>query len=430
MKNILGSKGANLSEMTNLGIPVPPGFIISTQACTEYYTNNTFPDGLADEITHNLQLLENTVNKRLASQNPLLLSVRSGAPVSMPGMMDTVLNLGLNDDTVKALADVTGNERLAYDCYRRFLDMFADVVLGIGHENFEAILESIKKEAKASHDTELDAGHLKKLTILYKNIIAKKTGHEFPKDPAVQLNMAIQAIFRSWNNERAISYRNLNNIPHDIGTAVNIQAMVYGNTGNKSASGVCFTRDPATGENRLYGEYLINAQGEDVVAGIRTPRNIDTLKDTMPVIYNELERTCKSIEKHYRDMQDIEFTIENQKLYILQTRGGKRTATAAVKIAVDMVKENMIKKEDAILRIDPDQLEQLLFPTIDPKYPVNIIAKGLGASPGAATGKAVFSSKKAILAKERGEKVILIRSETSPEDVAGMASAEGILQQL
>ncbi len=427
MKNILGSKGANLSEMTNLGIPVPPGFIISTQACTEYYKNNTFPDGLADEIRLNLQTLENTVKKRLASQNPLLLSVRSGAPVSMPGMMDTVLNLGLNDDTVKALADVTGNERLAYDCYRRFLDMFADVVLGIGHENFEAILESIKKEAKASHDTELNADHLKKLTILYKNIIAKKTGHEFPKDPKTQLNMAIQAIFRSWNNERAISYRNLNNIPHDIGTAVNIQAMVYGNTGNKSASGVCFTRDPATGENRLYGEYLINAQGEDVVAGIRTPKNIDTLKNTMPAIYNELRDTCESIEKHYRDMQDIEFTIENGKLYILQTRGGKRTATSAVKIAVDMVKENMIKKEDAVLRIDPNQIEQLLFPTIDLKSQINVIAKGLPASPGAATGKAVFNSKKAILAKERGEKVILIRSETSPEDVSGMASAQGIL---
>ena len=427
MKNILGSKGANLCEMTNLGIPVPPGFIISTQACISYYTDNTFPEGLTDEIKLNLRTLENTVKKKLASQNPLLLSVRSGAPVSMPGMMDTVLNLGLNDDTVKALADVTGNERLAYDCYRRFLDMFADVVLGIDHKNFEAILDSTKKQAKVAHDTELDADHLKKLTILYKNIIAKKTGHEFPKDPAVQLKMAIQAIFRSWNNDRAISYRNLNNIPHNIGTAVNIQAMVYGNTGNKSASGVCFTRDPATGENRLYGEYLINAQGEDVVAGIRTPKNIDSLKHTMPVMYNELRDTCEAIEKHYRDMQDIEFTIENEKLYILQTRTGKRTATSAVKIAVDMVKENMIKKEDAILRIHPNQLEQLLFPTIDPKYPANVIAKGLPASPGASEGKAVFSSKKAILAKERGEKVILIRSETSPEDVAGMASAQGIL---
>ncbi len=427
MKNILGSKGANLCEMTNLGIPVPPGFIISTQACISYYTDNTFPEGLTDEIKLNLRTLENTVKKKLASQNPLLLSVRSGAPVSMPGMMDTVLNLGLNDDTVKALADVTGNERLAYDCYRRFLDMFADVVLGIDHKNFEAILDSTKKQAKVAHDTELDADHLKKLTILYKNIIAKKTGHEFPKDPAVQLKMAIQAIFRSWNNDRAISYRNLNNIPHNIGTAVNIQAMVYGNTGNKSASGVCFTRDPATGENRLYGEYLINAQGEDVVAGIRTPKNIDSLKHTMPVMYNELRDTCEAIEKHYREMQDIEFTIENEKLYILQTRTGKRTATSAVKIAVGMVKENMIKKEDAILRIHPNQLEQLLFPTIDPKYPANVIAKGLPASPGASEGKAVFSSKKAILAKERGEKVILIRSETSPEDVAGMASAQGIL---
>jgi len=427
MKSTLGSKGANLCEMTNLAIPVPPGFIISTQACIEYYTNNTLPKGLEDEIMLNLQTLENTVNKRLASQNPLLLSVRSGAPVSMPGMMDTVLNLGLNDDTVKALADTTGNERLAYDCYRRFLDMFADVVLGIDHKNFETILDSIKKQAGAAHDTELDANHLKKLTEQYKNIITEKTGQKFPKDPFTQLKMAIQAIFRSWNNERAISYRNLNNIPHNIGTAVNIQAMVYGNTGNKSASGVCFTRDPATGENQLYGEYLINAQGEDVVAGIRTPQNIATLKNTMPVIYNELESTCKAIEKHYRDMQDIEFTIENEKLYILQTRTGKRTATSAVKIAVDMVKENMIKKEDAVLRIDPNQLEQLLFPTIDPKYPTNVIAKGLPASPGAAAGKTVFSSKKAILAKERGEKVILIRSETSPEDVAGVVASQGIL---
>ncbi len=427
MKNILGSKGANLCEMTNLGIPVPPGFVISTQACTEYYTDKTFPQGLADEIKLNLRCLENTVKKRIGSPNPLLLSVRSGAPVSMPGMMDTVLNLGLNDDTVKALADVTGNERLAYDCYRRFLDMFADVVLGIGHENFEAILDSIKREAEVAQDTELSAGHLKKLTGLYKGMILKKTGHEFPKDPAVQLKMAIQAIFRSWNNKRAISYRNLNNIPHDIGTAVNIQAMVFGNTGSKSASGVCFTRDPATGEKLLYGEYLTNAQGEDVVAGIRTPENIDSLRHTMPVMYSELADTCNAIEKHYRDMQDIEFTIENEKLYILQTRTGKRTATSAVKIAVDMVRENMIKKEDAVLRIDPNQLEQLLFPTIDPKYLTNVIAKGLAASPGAATGKAVFSSKKAIFAKERGEKVILIRSETSPEDVAGMAAAQGIL---
>ncbi|MFH1127628.1 MAG: pyruvate, phosphate dikinase [archaeon] len=429
MKNILGNKGANLCEMTNFKIPVPPGFVISTEACIAYYDshNSDLPPGLMDEVNSNLQKLEDITQKRLGSSNPLLLSIRSGAPASMPGMMDTVLNLGLNDDTARALADISGDERFACDCYRRFLDMFGNVVLGINHNNFEHILKSIKKEAQVTYDNELSIMHMKKLIVLYKDLIFQETGQKFPSDPTVQLKMAIEAVFRSWNNKRATSYRNLNNIPHNLGTAVNVQAMVFGNTGNKGATGVCFTRNPANGEKHLYGEFLLNAQGEDIVAGIRTPQNVDILKKVMPQIYEELRDTCKKIEDHYHDMQDIEFTVEKSKLYILQTRTGKRTAMSAVKIAVDMVREGLIDKQVAVLRVDPAQINQLLFPDIDPKAPVRIIARGMGASPGAAVGKVVFNQAMAVLARERGEKVILVRPETSPEDIAGMNASQGIL---
>ncbi len=428
MRNLLGGKGANLAEMTNLGIPVPPGFTISTEACVHYYANDGYPEGLDEEIDRNITNLETVVGKRFGdAKDPLLLSVRSGAAISMPGMMDTVLNIGLADESVVGLAEKTGNERFAYDSYRRFVQMFGNVVLGMEHKNFERILTEKKESRNVTLDTELDSGDLKDLVSKYKALIREETGREFPEGPREQLKMTIDAVFGSWNTERAITYRNLNHIPHDLGTAVNVQTMVFGNMGNDSGTGVCFTRDPATGENRFYGEYLMNAQGEDVVAGIRTPETIDQLKEEMPETYRELAAIRRKLEEHFRDVQDMEFTIESGTLYMLQTRTGKRTAQAAVKTAVDMVEEGLIDKDLALLRIDPDQLDQLLHPMVDPKAKVDVLAKGLAASPGAAVGKVVFSSHKALEWAERGEKVILVRLETSPDDVGGMAASQGIL---
>ncbi|HDN65185.1 MAG TPA: pyruvate, phosphate dikinase, partial [Methanosarcinales archaeon] len=429
MKDLLGSKGANLAEMTNIGTPVPPGFTISTEACTHYYANDGgYPDGLEDEIDENLARLEESTKKRFGdAENPLLLSVRSGAAISMPGMMDTVLNIGLNDESVVGIAKRTGNERFAYDSYRRFVQMFGNVVLGMEHSDFEQILEGNKQSRGVTMDTELDSNDMKELVSRYKELIEKETGEAFPDDPREQLRMTIDAVFESWNTDRAKTYRNLNNIPHDLGTGVNVQMMVFGNMGADSGTGVCFTRDPATGENIFYGEYLLNAQGEDVVAGLRTPETLDQLKDEMPGIYGELAAIREKLERHYRDVQDMEFTIESGTLYMLQTRTGKRTAQAAVKTAVDMVGEGLIDKETAILRVEPDQLDQLLHPMIDPKATVDVLAKGLAASPGAAVGEVVFSSHRALELAEKGEKVILVRLETSPDDVGGMAASQGIL---
>lgn len=429
MKDILGGKGAGLAEMVNLGIPVPPGFTISTEACLLYYKNNrTLPKEIWNEALDNLKKLEALTNKRFGSiDNPLLVSVRSGARVSMPGMMDTILNLGLNDDTVEGLARVSNNPRFAYDSYRRFIQMFSDVVLGIPHELFEEIIEERKESVNKTLDTELDVEDLTYIAEKYKTLVKEKINKEFPQDVFEQLKLAINAVFDSWYNERAITYRKINKIPDDWGTAVNIVTMVFGNLGDDSGTGVAFTRNPATGEKKVFGEFLINAQGEDVVAGIRTPKPIDELKDIMPEAYNELMEVCKKLEFHYKDMQDVEFTIENKKLYMLQTRNGKRTALAAVKIAYDMVSENIIDKKTAILRVTPDQVNQLLHPMVDPNEKYKPIAKGLPASPGAAVGKVVFLAKDAEEWVKNGEKVILVRAETSPEDIGGMYVAEGIL---
>ncbi|NQT95123.1 MAG: pyruvate, phosphate dikinase [Candidatus Omnitrophica bacterium] len=429
MKNLLGGKGSNLAEMTNLGIPVPPGFTITTETCIHFYENNKhYPKSLTDQIDLNLGKLENAMDKKFGDvHDPLLVSVRSGARVSMPGMMDTVLNLGLNDTTVKGLIAKSNNERFAYDAYRRFCQMFGDVVLGVDREEFEHILTSRKKQKKVDLDTDLNTEDLKWIVGEYKKLIKKKKGFSFPEDPKKQLKMAIDAVFSSWNNQRAIKYRNLNGIPHDWGTAVNIQAMVFGNLGEDSGTGVAFTRDPGTGEKKFYGEYLMNAQGEDVVAGTRTPHPIDDLKKEMPRVYLELVSIYKRLEKHYKDMQDLEFTIQNKKLYLLQTRTGKRTAQAAVKIAVDMLSEGLINKNEAILRVEPAQLDQLLHPMIDPKAKVSSIAKGLPASPGAAVGKVVFTAERAEAMAAKKEKTVLVRLETSPEDIGGMAASEGIL---
>jgi pyruvate, orthophosphate dikinase len=429
MKNLLGGKGSNLAEMANMGIPVPPGFTISTQACIEFYENNKkYPQGMMEQLKDNLKKLESVMGKKLGDPNdPLLVSVRSGARVSMPGMMDTVLNLGLNDSAVKGLAEKSGNERFAYDAYRRFCQMFGDVVLEVEHSDFEEILHDKKKQRGVKLDTELDTDDLKDIVSKYKALVKKKKGFSFPEDPLKQLQMAIDAVFGSWNNERAIKYRNLNNIPHNWGTAVNVQAMVFGNLGEDSGTGVAFTRDPGTGQKKFYGEYLMNAQGEDVVAGIRTPHPIEDLKKTMPRVYLELVSIYKKLERHYKDMQDIEFTIQDKKLYMLQTRNGKRTAQAALKIAVDMVSEGLITKEAAILSVKPSQLDQLLHPMIDPKIKLNPIAKGLPASPGAAVGKAVFTAERAEELAKKGEKVILVRHETSPDDIGGMDASQGIL---
>jgi pyruvate,orthophosphate dikinase len=428
MKDLLGGKGANLAEMANLGIPVPPGFTITTEVCVLYLEKGSYPDGILGQIDAAIEKLEQVNSKYFGDINdPLLLSVRSGARVSMPGMMDTVLNLGLNDESVVGLARKTGNERFAYDSYRRFLMMFGDVVLDIKHEYFESAIEAKKNELGVKQDTQLNANALKQLAETFKEIIRKKTGSEFPQDPRKQLQMAIEAVFNSWNNQRAIRYRKLNNIPMDWGTAVNVQTMVYGNMGETSGTGVAFTRDPATGKKEFFGEYLMNAQGEDVVAGIRTPLTITTLAHKMPQSYAQLVEICEKLEKHFKDMQDIEFTIQEGKLYMLQTRNGKRTAAAALNIAVDMVNEGLIDKKTALMRVRPEQIDQLLHPMIDPSAKYEVIATGLPASPGAAVGKVVFTAEHAEEMAALNKKVILVRAETSPEDIGGMDAAQGIL---
>ena len=431
MKSLLGGKGANLAEMTNIGLNVPPGFTITTQACNEYYEKDKeIWEELRLEMNQKLEDLEKESGKTFGGgDNPLLVSVRSGAVFSMPGMMDTVLNLGLNDLTVETISKNTNNARFAYDSYRRFIQMFSDVAMNISKSYFETELAKAKEEKGVENDVDLDADDLKKLVEKYKEIYFREKGQLFPQDPKEQLTLSVKAVFDSWENPRAKIYRDLHDIPHDLGTAVNIQSMVFGNTGDKSGTGVAFTRNPSNGENLVFGEFLMNAQGEDVVAGIRTPQSIEHLNDVMPKVYKQFIETTQILEDHYKDMQDIEFTIENEKLFILQTRSGKRTAKAAVNIAVDMVNEGKISKEECILRIEPSILEQLLHPTFDEKelQKHQILAKGLPASPGAASGKIYFHADEAVAAKEKGEKVILVRQETSPEDIAGMISAEGIL---
>ena len=431
MKSLLGGKGANLAEMTKIELPVPPGFTITTEACNDYYENNkTIKQEIIDQIEEKLSELEKDLDKKLGSEkNPLLVSVRSGAVISMPGMMDTILNLGLNDNTVVALAKATGNERFAYDSYRRFIQMFSDVAMEVPKYKFENVLDNYKEENNFKFDTDLTCEHLKSIVEDYKKIYKKEVKEDFPQDPKKQLMLAVEAVFRSWNNPRAIVYRRLNDIPNNLGTAVNIQSMVFGNMGDTSGTGVAFTRDPATGENKLLGEYLINAQGEDVVAGIRTPQPIDTLKEVMPEIYKQFIDTVKILENHYRDMQDVEFTIEKGRLFFLQTRNGKRTAASAINVAVDLVEEGIITKEEAIMRIEPKQLDQLLHPKFEDKAlkEADILTKGLPASPGAGSGKIYFTAEDAAEAVKKGEKVILVRQETSPEDIEGMVCSEGIL---
>ena len=431
MKSLLGGKGANLAEMTKIGLPVPPGFTITTQACNDYYENNkTIKQEIIDQIEEKLSSLEKDLKKQLGSEeNPLLVSVRSGAVISMPGMMDTILNLGLNDKTVIALAKATNNERFAYDSYRRFIQMFSDVAMEVPKYKFENVLDNYKEENNFKFDTDLTCEHLKSIVEEYKAIYKKEVGEDFPQDPKKQLMLAVEAVFKSWNNPRAIVYRRLNDIDNNLGTAVNIQSMVFGNMGDTSGTGVAFTRDPATGENKLLGEYLINAQGEDVVAGIRTPQPIDTLKEVMPEIYKQFIDTVKTLEHHYKDMQDVEFTIENGRLFFLQTRNGKRTAASAINVAVDLVEEGLITKEEAIMRIEPKQLDQLLHPKFEDKAlkEATVLTKGLPASPGAGSGKIYFSAEDALEASKTGEKVILVRQETSPEDIEGMVCSEGIL---
>ncbi|MBW2995085.1 pyruvate, phosphate dikinase, partial [Candidatus Woesearchaeota archaeon] len=424
MKDLLGGKGANLAEMACLGLPVPPGFTISTEVCKSFYENNNqYPEGLIEEIKENMNKLEQATGKKFGdSNNPLLVSCRSGAAVSMPGMMDTVLNIGLNDETVEALAKTAG-ERFAYDSYRRLLQMFGDVVLNIAHDEFEEVLNKIKKNKL---DIQLTSEDLKKIVEEYKKIY-QKNNKTFPQEPEQQIKMAIDAVFGSWNNERAIAYRKINKITGLKGTAVNIQTMVFGNMGDDCGTGVAFTRDPSTGEKIFFGELLFNAQGEDVVAGIRTPLHIDDLNKKMPDIYNELIEIKEKLEQHYKDMQDIEFTIEKNKLYMLQTRKGKRTAKAAIRMAVEMKNEGLIDEKTALLRIETDKLDQLLHKTFAPLAKIKLLAKGLPASPGAAVGQIVFTAEEAEKETQKGKKVILVRKETSPEDIKGMAAAQGIL---
>ena len=430
MRMLLGGKGANLAEMSNLDIPVPPGFTISTEVCKLYYENDKrYPTGLDKQIDENLVKLENALGAKFGdTENPLLLSVRSGAAVSMPGMMDTILNLGLNDDAIKGLIARSGNERFAYDAYRRFVQMFGNVVLGVDHDEFEHLLEA-KKDAKGvTLDTELEAADLLALVTEFKTVVKQQTGKDFPDEPRLQLDMARDAVFESSGNPRAITYRRLNDISEELGrTAVNVQAMVFGNMGGSSGTGVAFTRNPSTGANQFYGEFLMNAQGEDVVAGIRTPLPIAELRNILPDIHDELVNIGLRLENHYRDMQDVEFTIQDGKLYMLQTRNGKRTGQAAVRIAVEMVEEGLIDKQTALTRVPANDLDQLLHPSVDPDATVEVIAQGLPASPGAAVGKVVFTALRAEEMAAAGEKVILVRAETSPEDIGGMDAAEGIL---
>ena len=441
MKNLLGGKGSNLAEMANLGLPVPPGFTITTEVCTYYYANKQqYPAALKGQVEKALLQVGKITGKIFGDKvNPLLVSVRSGARASMPGMMDTVLNLGLNDETVEALAKKSGDRRFAYDSYRRFITMYSDVVLGVGHEHFEELLDIHKERQGYSLDTDLTADDWADLIVKYKKRVKDELGNDFPQDPHAQLWGAIGAVFGSWMNQRANTYRRLHGIPESWGTAVNVQAMVFGNMGETSATGVAFTRNPSTGEKKLYGEFLINAQGEDVVAGIRTPQEISeaarleagsdkpSMQATLPKAYAELTRIYNALEKHYRDMQDLEFTVEQGKLWMLQTRNGKRTAKASLRIAVELANEGLITRNEAVLRVDPLSLDQLLHPTIDPKAQRNVIATGLPASPGAAAGEIVFSSDEAALLKADGRKVVLVRIETSPEDIHGMHAAEGIL---
>jgi pyruvate, orthophosphate dikinase len=441
MRDLLGGKGANLAEMANLGLPVPPGFTITTEVCTYYYDNDrTYPPELEAQVNEGLAEMGRIVGHTFGSDSdPVLVSVRSGARASMPGMMDTVLNLGLTDRTVEAIAERSGNPRFAYDSYRRFIQMFSNVVLGIDHHEFEEILEHFKERKNLTLDTDLKADDWKIVITAYKEKVKEKTGKPFPQDARDQLWGAIGAVFGSWMNQRAVTYRRLQNIPASWGTAVNVQSMVFGNMGDTSATGVAFTRNPSTGEPVLYGEFLINAQGEDVVAGIRTPQNITeaarieagsekpSMETALPAVFEEFKRTTFLLEKHYRDMQDMEFTVEDGKLWMLQTRSGKRTAKASIRIAVDMANDGLISREEAVQRIDPATLDQLLHPTIDPAAERNVVAVGLPASPGAASGEIVFSSEDAETAKAAGKAVILVRVETSPDDIHGMHVAEGIL---
>ncbi len=438
MKNLLGGKGANLAEMASINLPVPPGFTITTEVCTAFYNNNrNYPDGLEDEVAKALAHVEQAVDRKFGDKrNPLLVSVRSGARVSMPGMMDTVLNLGLNDSTVEGLSDAAGDARFAWDSYRRFIQMYGAVVLGVAHHRFEEIIENVKLDANAMEDTQLTAQDWQRVVDSYKEMVQAETGKPFPQDPHDQLWGAIGAVFKSWMNQRAITYRRLHEIPGDWGTAVNVQAMVFGNMGDDCATGVCFTRDPSTGENAFYGEYLVNAQGEDVVAGIRTPRPLSnaaakpgevSMETALPGVYGELVQVRETLERHYHDMQDIEFTVERNKLYMLQTRNGKRTTAASLRIAVEMAESGLIGKDEAVTRVNPTALDQLLHPTLDPKGTRKLLAKGLPASPGAASGIVVFSADEAEMRAQKGESVILVRIETSPEDIHGMHAARGIL---
>jgi pyruvate,orthophosphate dikinase len=431
MKELLGGKGANLAEMTRLGVPVPAGFTIATKVCGEYYkSGGEWPKGLAEEVDKNLAKLEKAMNAKLGDpRKPLLVSVRSGAAVSMPGMMDTVLNLGLNDEVIEGIISKTGNIRFAYDIYRRFIDMFGDVVMGCHHEYFEEKIDAAKKKAGVKVDSDLSGEQLKGVVEEYKKVYERHVGAMFPQDGKVQLKHAVDAVFGSWNAPRAVKYRELNKITGLLGTAVNVQAMVFGNMGDDCGTGVCFTRNPSTGKKEFYGEFLMNAQGEDVVAGIRTPIELGKLAKVMPHAYKELTQLMTRMEKHYKDMQDMEFTIQEKTLYILQTRGGKRTAEAAIKVAVDMVNEKLITKKEAVMRVKPEQLDRLLHPHFDPKAKRDVVARGLPASPGAAVGQVVFTADVAEAWRDKGMKVILVRKETSPEDIGGMDAAEGILTQ-
>ena len=429
MRSLLGGKGANLAEMTNIGLPVPQGLTITTEACNNYFADgNKLSDELLDQVWEKFAIVEEQIGKKFGDpQNPLMVSVRSGAAISMPGMMDTILNLGMNDITVQAVAKLTDNPRFAYDCYRRFIQMFSDVVMEIEHYKFDNILENHKNKEGVQHDHQLSPEGLLNVIDDYKKLVKRERGVDFPQDPKEQLLMAIEAVFRSWGNPRAIVYRQLNKIPDDLGTAVNVQSMVYGNMGDTSGTGVAFTRNPSTGEKKLYGEYLINAQGEDVVAGIRTPQPISKLAEDMPEVYEQFVNVAKLLESHYKDMQDIEFTIENSKLYMLQTRNGKRTTAAAMRAAVEMVQEGLIDKETALSRIDAQQIDQLLHPSIDPNAKLEVIAQGLPASPGAACGRILFDANEAEERGKKGEKVLMVRTETTPDDIHGIIMAQGIL---
>ncbi|HEY0053534.1 MAG TPA: pyruvate, phosphate dikinase, partial [Caulobacteraceae bacterium] len=441
MKNLLGGKGANLAEMSSLGLPVPPGFTISTEACVHYYSSGQqYPEGLREQVEAGLAKVEGIVGKRFGdTQNPLLVSVRSGARASMPGMMDTVLNLGLNDQTVEGLAALSGDRRFAFDSYRRFIQMYSGVVLGMSHDAFEEVLDDHKDRLGVSLDTDLAAADWERVVADYKSAVARELGRAFPQDPHEQLWGAVSAVFASWMNERAKFYRRMHDIPESWGTAVNVQSMVFGNMGDTSATGVAFTRNPSTGEARLYGEFLINAQGEDVVAGIRTPQSLTrigreemgetapSMEEAMPDVFAQFVDVVGRLERHYRDMQDIEFTVEQGRLWMLQTRNGKRTAKAALKTAVDLVAEGVISTDEAVMRVEPGALDQLLHPTLDPDAAREVIASGLPASPGAAVGQVVFDAEEAVRLGEMGHDVILVREETSPEDIHGMHAARGIV---